>query len=76
MKYMSILLNWRIVAITLLAALALLLAMADSDDFLLLLLTKVAAVIIGYAVYRLAKRWERRMPELKVFNDDEEDIAF
>lgn len=72
---MSIILNWRIDVITILAALALLLAMAESDDFLLLLLTKVAAVIIGYAVYRLAKRWEHRMPELKVFNDDE-DIAF
>lgn len=73
MKYISILLNWRIVAITLLAALALLLAMCDSDDVQVLLLTKAAAFILGYAVYRLGVRWNGRMPELGAFNDDHEE---
>lgn len=76
MKYISIILNWRIDVITILAALTLMLAMCDCDGFLVLFITKVLAVVLGYATHKLAKRWEDKMPELKVFNDDDEDIAF
>lgn len=75
MKYVSILLNWRIDVITVIAALTLALAVSDSDDLVLFLFSKVLAVIFGYLTHKLAKRWEGKMPELKVFNDDE-DIAF
>ena len=75
MKYIKILLNWRIDVITILAALTLMLAMADGEDVALVFLSKVAAVILGYAVHVLAKRWDGKMPELDVFNVDD-DIAF
>ena len=76
MKYLSILLNWRIDVITILAALTLMLAMCDGENILVVFITKVLAVILGYVTLKLAKRWEDKMPELKVFNDDDEDIAF
>lgn len=75
MKYVSFLLNWRIDVVTILAAFTLLLAMCDSDSILVLFVTKVFAIIFGYATHMLFKRWEDKMPELGVFNDDE-DIAF
>ena len=76
MKYLSILLNWRIDVITILAALTLAFAVSDSDDIVLFFLSKVIAVVLGYYTHKLAKRWEGKMPELKVFSIDEEDIAF
>ena len=75
MKYISIILNWRIDVITILAALTLMLAMCDGEDILVVFITKVFAVIIGYLTHTLAKRWDGKMPELKVFNDDDEDIT-
>lgn len=68
----GILKNWRIDVVTLLAAFTLMLAMCDSDNVLLLFLTKVAAVILGYLTHKLAKTWENKMPELDVFNYTEE----
>jgi len=72
MKYLSPFTNWRIVTITLLAAITLMCAMADGDDIALVFLTKVAAVILGYATHVLAKRWAGKMPELDVFSIDED----
>ncbi len=76
MKYLSILLNWRIDVITILAALTLAFAVSDSDDIVLFFLSKVIAVVLGYYTHTLAKRWDGNMPELKVFSIDEEDITF
>lgn len=66
--------NWRIDALTLMFALTLLLAMADVDNFLLLCVTKIVAVILGYCTSKLAKSWDKegRLKELELFNDDEE----
>lgn len=75
MKYISIILNWRIDVITILAALTLMLAMCDCDGILVLFITKVLAVVLGYATHTLAKRWDGKMPELKVFSIDEEGIT-
>lgn len=71
MKYISIILNWRIIVITLLAAVTLLLVMADSESAMVLFGTKVLAVVIGFVTNKLAKHWDGKMPELNVFNDDE-----
>ena len=73
MKYLQPLTNWRIVTLTILAALTLMLAMADGDDIALVFLTKVIAVILGYATHVLARRWDGKMPELEVFNIDEDE---
>lgn len=68
MKYLAIIMNWRIVAITLLAAATLFLAMCDGEDVLIVFGTKVLAVIAGYITHVLARRWEGKMPELDIFN--------
>ena len=72
MKYLLPFKNWRIVVITLLAAIVLMLAMCDGECFILVFVTKVLAVVLGYATHGLAKRWEGKMPELDVFSIDEE----
>lgn len=70
----SIASNWRIDALTLMFALTLLLAMADVDNFLLLITTKIAAVILGYLTNKLSKSWDKEgyLKELDLFNDDAE----
>ena len=62
--------NWRIDVITVLGMVALLLLMCDSDDFAALLLTKVAGLVLGWLVWHLGERWDDKMPELAMFNDD------
>lgn len=71
----SIASNWRIDALTLMFALTLLLAMADVDNFLLLCVTKIVAVILGYVTNKLSKSWDKEgyLKELEVFNDNEEE---
>ena len=71
----SIVSNWRIVVLTLMFALTLLLAMADVDNFLLLCVTKIMAVILGYVTNKLSKSWDKEgyLKELEVFNDNEEE---
>ena len=66
--------NWHIDALTLMFALTLLLAMADTDNFLLLVATKILAVILGYLTNKLSKSWDKEgyLKELELFNDDEE----
>lgn len=72
MKYLSPFTNWRIVALTILAAMALAFAAGDCDNLVLFFVTKVIAVILGFATHKLSKRWDGRMPELEVFNIDED----
>lgn len=75
MKYLSPFTNWRIVLLTILAALALAFAAGDCDNLVLFFVTKVIAVILGFATHKLSKRWDGKMPELEVFsiNEDKED---
>ena len=72
-KYLSPFTNWRIVVLTILAALALAFAAGDCDNLVLFFVTKVIAVILGFATHKLSKRWDGKMPELEVFNDNEEE---
>ncbi len=67
--------NWRIDALTLMYAWTLLLAMADCENFLLLVITKIMAVILGYVTNKLSKSWDKEgyLKELEVFNDNEEE---
>lgn len=71
----SIASNWRIDVLTLMFALTLLLAMADVDNFPLLCVTKIVAVILGYVTNKLSKSWDKEgyLKELEVFNDNEEE---
>lgn len=71
----SIVGNWRIDALTLMFAWTLLLAMFDSDNFLLLVIMKILAVVLGYVTIKLSKSWDKDgyLKELEVFNDNEEE---
>ena len=73
MKYLSPFTNWRIVPLTILAALALALAAGDCDNLALFLASKVAAVILGYITYALWNRWDNLglITELEVWNDND-----
>lgn len=73
MKYLLPFKNWRIVVLTILAALALAFAAGDCDNLALFFVTKVIAVILGFATHKLSKRWDGKMPELEVFNDNAEE---
>lgn len=69
---LSIIANWRIDVITVLGMVTLLLLMCDSDDLSALLLTKAAGLLLGWITWKLAERWSDQMPELAIFNDDEQ----
>lgn len=73
----SIVSNWRIDVLTLMFALTLLLAMADCENFLMLVITKIMAVILGYLTNKLSKSWDKEgyLKELEVFNIDEDEEA-
>ena len=67
--------NWRIDVLTFLFAWTLLLAMADCENYLLLIITKIMAVILGYLTIKLSKSWDKEgyLKELEVFNDNAEE---
>lgn len=73
MKYLSPFTNWRIVLLTILAALTLAFAAGDCDNLALFLASKVAAVILGYITYALWNRWDNLglITELEVWNDND-----
>lgn len=73
MKYLSPFTNWRIVLLTILAALALAFAAGDSDNLGAFLISKIAAVILGYITYALWNRWDNLalITELEVWNDND-----
>lgn len=73
MKYLLPFKNWRIVVLTILAAATLAFAAGDCDNLVLFFVTKVIAVILGFATHKLAQLWDGKMPELEVFNDNEEE---
>jgi hypothetical protein len=64
--------NWRIIVLTILAAATLAFAAGDCDNLVLFFVTKVIAVILGFATHKLSKRWDGKMPELEVFSIDED----
>lgn len=74
MKYLLPFKNWRIVLLTILAALALAFAAGDSDSLALFLASKVAAVILGYITHTLWNRWDNLglITELEVWNIEED----
>lgn len=71
----SIVCNWRIDVLTLSYALVLALAIFDSDNIIMFIITKIGAVVIGYLVSKLTKVWDKAgyLKELEVFNIDEEE---
>lgn len=75
MKYLLILFNWRIVALTILAVIAFVLIACDCDDFGWFLMTKLLGAVLAYACWRLSERWDSAglLNELAVFNDTHEE---
>lgn len=70
-QYLNLLLNWRIDALMLLATVAMLLILSESDVLSTLLATKVAGFALAYACYRLSQAWDKRglIDELNIFNE-------
>lgn len=56
----------RITTLTALAAVTLLLLMAEADSLTALLATKAAGFAAGFATYRLSLRWEDTLNELNI----------
>lgn len=69
--FIKIIGNWRIIAVTILVMVAALLLMGDSDNIEALLLSKAAGLGMAWAAWKLARRWEGKMPELEIFNDND-----
>lgn len=69
MRYLKLLANWRIMAITALAVLAVAMLAGDTDDIRTLVCSKAAGIIIGYMTFRLAEAWKEKMPELDIFRE-------
>lgn len=69
MRYLKLLANWRIMAITALAVLAVVMLAGDTDDIRTLVCSKAAGIIIGYMTFRLAEAWKGKMPELDIFRE-------
>lgn len=71
----SIVSNWRIDVLTLSYALVLALAITDSDDIMMFVVSKISAVIVGYLTLKLTIVWDKNgyLKELEIFNIDEEN---
>ena len=72
MKYLQIVTNWRIAALTILAFIAFALLASDCDDGGLFIMTKFLGIAIAYGTWRIALRWHYAglLKEMAVFNDD------
>lgn len=71
-KYLKPLLNWRIDVLTVLAMLAIVLIMGDTENIIVFCSIKAAAFTLGYSCYRLALRWDKQglIDELNVFTEN------
>ena len=74
-QYISIIKNWRIVALTVAALVAMLLIFCDGDDLGALVCVKVIGIALASGCWRVADQWEAAglINELHVFNDDHEE---
>ena len=54
-KYLKIHLNWRVNVLSILAIVVTLLIVADSEDLLVLFLTKIVGLSLGYLTFRMGK---------------------
>lgn len=59
-KYFKAYLNWRVNVLSILAIVVTLLIVADSEDLLVLFLTKIAGLSLGYLTFRLGKYWNSK----------------
>lgn len=73
MKYLKIFTNWRIIALSVIAAAALLLILGDGNRLSIIVFAKIVGFFLAYFAYRLGKDWYNSgaIDEIKVFNDNE-----
>lgn len=71
-KYLLPLLNWRVLVLSLLAMMALVLILGDTDDLTVFMIIKPAGFGLGYLFYRLARNWDARglISELDVYSEN------
>lgn len=59
-KYLKIHLNWRVNVLSILAIVVTLFIVADSKDLLVLFLTKIVGLSLGYLTFRMGKYWHSK----------------
>ncbi len=59
-KYFKAYLNWRVNVLSILAIVVTLLIVADSEDLLVLFLTKIAGLSLGYLAFRMGRYWHSK----------------
>lgn len=71
-KYLIPLSNWRVLVLSLLAMMALVLILGDTDDLTVFMFIKPAGFGLGYLFYRLARHWDARglISELDVYSEN------
>lgn len=71
-KYLLPLLNWRVLVLSLLAMMALVLILGDTDDLTVFMIIKTAGFGLGYLCYRLFRHWDERglINELSVYSEN------
>lgn len=73
MKYLKAFKNWRIIALTVMAAGAIILILSESESMVALLATKAIGFIIGFFIYKIGKDWYNKglIDEIDEFTDNE-----
>lgn len=72
-KYLKIHLNWRVNVLSILAIVVTLLIVADSEDLLVLFLTKIVGLSLGYLTFRMGEYWysKGKINELRELANEE-----
>lgn len=72
MKYLKVFTNWRIIALTVIAAAALLLILGDGNRLNVIIFSKIVGFFLAYFAYRIGRHWHDsgEIDELNVFSDN------
>lgn len=69
-KLLSVYLNWRLDVIFIIAGIALFLLYCEADSILLLILSKIAAIVVGSFTLMLCCLWSDKLPEIEdIYNE-------
>lgn len=74
MKYLKILTNWRIIALTIIAIAAIVLIGGDGNRLFLIIFAKLVGFALLCFGYKIGNEWYKKgmIDEINVFNDKDE----
>ena len=75
MKYLKILKNWRIIAITVMVIAALALIIGESENVVTIAIIKFIGFVLGAFCYKIAKEWHEKglINEIDELNDKHDE---